>query len=466
MSISRKDISILGGGLTGLLLARLLARRGFRPTVYERDGDPRLHPGQEGRSINLALAERGRRALKRADMLDEVMACTTPMPGRQIHALDGTLTFQPYGQRDWERIYSVARADLNVALMNACDQSGVTLKFNQRCIDVDTQARVAIVEHAISGKQSRVKMDPLIAADGAGSIVRRRLNDTAGFGSDERLLDHGYKELSIPPTAYGAYRMNPHALHIWPRGGFMLIALPNPGGDFTATLFLPNKGENGFESVRDKQQAMQFFSKNFPDALTLMPGLSEEYESNPVGIMGTIRCKRWHMDGDVLLIGDAAHAIVPFHGQGMNAAFEDCYKFDRLLGANPDSWQALFADFQREQRENTDAIADMALENYVEMRDSVRDPAFHLRKKLAFELERHAENHFVPRYSMVMFHPEIDYRIAKQRGAVQAELLAEFCDGLTHFEQVDLDAALTAVKQRLTPLEVPHAAVDIAANWR
>ncbi len=452
MSIQRQEVSILGGGLTGLLLARMLAQRDFKVSVFERSADPRTSAALEGRSINLALAERGRRALQGAGLLDAVMQATTAMPGRQIHTREGERFFQAYGQTEHEQIYSVARSDLNIALMNACDDIGVNIRFNALCIDIDSEKRLAFFEDTESGDHFSVPMNPLIAADGAGSIVRRQLNDVAGFQSDEQLLDHGYKELCIPPTDYGAYRMTPNALHIWPRGGYMLIALPNPNGDFTATLFLPNKGAESFEQIDTGEKASRFFAEHLKDAADLMPGLVSDYERNPVGIMGTIRCQKWHFGGDALLIGDAAHAIVPFHGQGMNAAFEDCYLFGKLLDGNPDNWEKLFQQFQEAQLENANAIADMALENYVEMRDSIRDPEFHLQKKLAFELESSVGDHFVPRYSMVMFHPEIDYLTAFRRGRIQAELLAEFCRGKTSFTTVDLPAAIRAARERLPRL--------------
>ena len=452
--IDHEPVNILGGGLTGLLLAVLLSRRGFRTSVYERGADPRIDGKTEGRSINLALAERGRRALDKAALLDRVMQHTTRMPGRQLHLRDGSVEFQPYGQRPEECIYSISRLDLNVVLMNAAESQGVEIRFNQRCIDIDRRRRILVFEDTTDGHRYETSLRPLLAADGAGSIVRRQLNEQAGFGMTEELLDHGYKELSIPPTAYGAFRMNPYALHVWPRGGYMLIALPNPGGDFTVTLFLAAAGEPGFDSISDRSGAIAFFESNFPDALALMPDFAREFADNPVGIMGTVRCKRWHDGGDTLLIGDAAHAIVPFHGQGMNAAFEDCYTLDELLDADHSSWETLFAEFEQRQKDNANAIADMALENYVEMRDTVRDPAFHLRKYLAFELERRLPNRFVPRYSMVMFHPEVSYRTAFERGRIQAELLAEFTAGCDDANAIDMAGAIDATLDRLSEIEL------------
>ncbi len=447
----QRNISILGGGLTGLLLALMLARRGLRVSVYDRGADPRDGQTGAGRSINLALAERGRHALKHADLLAAVMPLTTPMTGRAIHAADGSFNFQPYGQYRGEQIYSVSRHDLTVALAENAATAGVSLHFGERCTAIDIERGSAELTRA-DGSQHRIALAPVIAADGAGSIVRRTLDAKAGFGAHEALLDHGYKELSIPATAYGWYRQSPYALHIWPRGGHMLIALPNLTADFTATLFLPKEGEHGFEALEDVAAAAQFFETNYPNALAVMPDFHDDYGRNPVGIMGTVRCQRWHYQGEVLLVGDAAHAIVPFHGQGMNAAFEDCVVLDRLVADLGTDWATVFARFEQARRENTNAIADMALENYIEMRDSVRDATFHLRKALAFELEQRLPQQFIPRYSMVMFHPEIGYADAQRRGETQAALLAEFTERADNLGDIDIDAAVAAAAAALSPV--------------
>jgi kynurenine 3-monooxygenase len=266
-------------------------------------------------------------------------------------------------------------------------------------------------------------------------------------------LPHGYKELAIPAGSNGQFQLDPNALHIWPRGGFMLIALPNPAGDFTLTLFLPNKGETSFEALADEQSAAAFFEAHFPDAVPLIPDYAHALVNNPLGLLGTVRCSHWHDRGNVLLIGDAAHAVVPFHGQGMNLAFEDCVVLDRILKTSDADWQDVFRRFENEQRANANAIADMALENYVEMRDTVRDPKFALRNALAFELERRQPERFIPRYSMVMFHADIPYRIAQLRGEVQNSLLEEFTRDADDLDGVDLDAAAAAAIERLTPID-------------
>lgn len=450
-----RRLSIIGAGLTGALLATLLAQRGYRVTLYERQPDLRRHSAQGGRSINLALAARGLRALAAAGLQETVRPLLTPMGGRMLHQEDGSLDYQPYGQRPEEINYSVSRADLNRLLLDAAESAGAVLSFRQECVGVDLAAREIILESGHQEARRHIAMAPLICADGAGSILRRSLAEAGFITASESLLEHGYKELTIPPASHGSFRMEPHALHIWPRGGFMLIALPNPGGDFTVTLFLPNEGDVSFASLSSDAAIEAFFGRYFPDTIALLPNLLEEFRANPVGILGTVRCRPWNLGGDVLLIGDAAHAIVPFHGQGMNAGFEDCAELCRLLDAGITDWGDLFERFDHLRRPNGEAIADMALDNYVEMRDTVRDPRFHLKKSLAFELERRFPQRFVPRYSMVMFHPEIPYAQAQARGAVQARLLEELTAGIDSMKAVDFESAERLINDRLPLLDAP-----------
>jgi len=294
-------------------------------------------------------------------------------------------------------------------------------------------------------------MQPLLAADGAGSLMRRRMSALQLIDSHETDLEHGYKELSLPAGPAGRYRMAADALHIWPRGNYMLIALPNEDGSFTATLFLAKKGELSFESLTDAAAIENFLSSSFPDARELMPHCVAEFKDHPVGFLGTVSALPWHHRGVTALIGDAAHAIVPFHGQGMNCCFEDCVEFDAALGRHS-SWQEVFADFYSLRKPNTDAIAEMALDNYLEMRERVADPRFRLQQALALELERRYPRRFVPRYSMVMFHHEIPYRTALERGAVQSRLLADLTRHADTLADIDYDSAGRAVEERLAPL--------------
>jgi kynurenine 3-monooxygenase len=444
------SIAIVGGGPAGSLLAIVLARRGFTPVVYERSARFGSIDGA-GRSINLALAARGLHALKLAGIADDVAPHLIPMRGRMVHKLDGTQRFLPYGQKPGEEIHSIARAALNTLLYRlAAERYGVDYRFEHRCVGVDAATGAPIVEAA--GGRTALEYDVVFAADGAGSDVRRSLAQAGAIEATEELLDHGYKELTIPAGEHG-FALEPHALHIWPRGGYMLIALPNPGGSFTATLFLPHSGTPSFAAV-PPSEAPAFFAREFPDALPLMPRLAAEYRDHPTGVLGTVHCTPWSYRGKLCLVGDAAHAIVPFHGQGMNAAFEDCTALDRAVGAagpNPD-WARVLRAFEHGRAPNARAIAAMAIENYREMRDDVRDPVFELRAALSFELERRFPERFIPRYSMVMFHPEISYAEAQRRGAIQLEILQELTPDTASMARVDFARAAVLIEERLSRL--------------
>jgi kynurenine 3-monooxygenase len=407
---SRQGVNIIGAGLAGSLLAVLLARRGFQVDVYERRRDPRLGPVDRGRSINMALAARGIRGLKLAGLLERVMPLAIPMRGRMVHEHDGSAELQMYGVRPDEVIYSVSRADLNRALIEAAAQlPGVTLHFGQLCLGLAHERNVLEMRDETTGRIHHAAAQPAIATDGGGSAVRDSLVAREAAIVREEPLDHDYKELTIPSVG-GKHVMDPNALHIWPRGGFMLIALPNRDGTFTATLFLARSGANSFEMLRSQGDAEAFFAREFPSARALMPDLAREFFEHPQGSLGTVYTRGWHLNGDVLLLGDAAHAIVPFHGQGMNCAFEDCAELMRLMDEHH-GWAGLFEAFEHERRPNTDAIAQMALENYQEMRAAVLDPEYRRKKKTAEESERMDPN-VIPRYSKVMFHPEIPYSSA------------------------------------------------------
>jgi len=447
-ALAARSVNIVGAGLAGALLALLLARRGLRVTLYERRADPRQTQPERGRSINLALAARGIRALERAGIMQQVRPLLIAMRGRMIHEPNGLTTLQPYGQREHEVIWSVGRADLNrVLLEQALRHTGVSVRFNQLCLGADLPAGRLRLRDRERGGEYEVPLAPTIATDGAGSAVRAALAAAGLARVREDWLDHDYKELTAPAAA--AAGLERHALHIWPRGGFMLIALPNTDGSFTATLFLARTGAQSFASLGTPQAVTEFFTAEFADALPLLPQLTAQFASHPQGQLGTVHCAPWQIAGTVLLLGDAAHAIVPFHGQGMNAAFEDCTVLDELLEQHAD-WQTLFAQFEAARRPNTAAIAQMALENYGEMRDAVLDAGFVRRKALAMALERRFPERFIPRYSMVMFHPEIAYAEALRRGALQARLLEEL-DAAGNGEP-DATLAARLVTERLPPL--------------
>jgi kynurenine 3-monooxygenase len=440
--------------LSGNLLAILLARHGHKITVYERGVAPEQAAQDGGRSINLALAARGIRALELAGALDAVEPLLLPMPGRIVHGVDRSERFLPYGQFESERIWSVSRQALNQALIEiARNRLDVTYRFEHACVDFDS----ATLRATVRSKSGDTAIEPrlLLAADGAGSVIRRRLAESGALAAREELLDHGYKELTVPAAPDGGFALTAEGLHIWPRGGFMLIALPNLDRTFTATLFLPHTGRPGFDTIT-ADNVVEFFGQEFPDAVELIPNLAEEFAAHPTGTLGTVYCEPWTLAHDgghgraVLLVGDAAHAIVPFHGQGMNAAFEDCAELGRLASSPDPDWAGIALEFESARRDNACAIAEMALENYLEMRDTVRDPAFERRAALSFELERRFPGRFIPRYSMVMFHPEIGYAEAQRRGRIQASILDQALSQSGAEDRLALAAAL--VERELQPL--------------
>jgi len=448
----KAPVTLLGAGLAGSLLAVYLARRGHEVVVYERLPDMRRHAIPAGRSINLALAHRGIRALDGVGLMPEVQKLLIPMRGRMLHDKDGTTSLTPYGRTPTEVIHSVSRPGLNMLLMDAAEQAGALFHFGQRVADVDFDTgHVSLVEEP-GGRRHGIDAATLIATDCGGSAVRQAMMRRHGVKVTEDILPHAYKELTIPAGADGSHRMEKHALHIWPRGGYMLIALPNLDGSFTVTLFLARDGTPSFAQLERPGEVQRFFATEFPDALALIPELAQEFQSHPTGLMGTVHTDTWHTGGRALLLGDAAHAIVPFHGQGMNCAFEDCLVLDECLGSHGHDWAAVFAQFERLRRPNAEAIAAMALENYVEMRDAVRDPRFQLQKKLGFLLEERNPGMFVPRYSMVMFH-HLPYADAQKRGVIQQRILDQLTAGITDVAQIDLAKADAAVQAELGGLE-------------
>ncbi len=443
-----QPVRVVGAGLAGALLAVLLAKRGFEVSLYDRRPDPRQASAERGRSINLALAARGIHALAQAGVMEAVWPLLIEMRGRMVHERTGEQTLLPYGWKPHEVIYSVGRAALTRLLVEAAaEYPNVSLHFSQTCVGVSAKENIAHFRDEESDESFDTSLTPTLGTDGAGSILRTSLAVDGFIKVRETFLDHDYKELTLPPVN-SAPSLDVNALHVWPRGGFMLIALPNTDGSFTATLFLARTGQNSFASLKTPQDVQQFFTREFPDAVALMPDLLAEFFQNPQGQLGTVHAAPWHVSGKALLLGDAAHAIVPFHGQGMNAAFEDCTTLDALLDHHSD-WERVFAEFDRARRPNAEAIAQMALENYIEMRDTVLDPAFQRRKALAEELERRFPDRFIPRYSMVMFHPEIPYADALRRGAVQSEILAALDTLSGPAGTIDLRHAHTLIHERL-----------------
>ena len=447
-----RHITLIGAGLAGAVLATLLVQRGWRVDVYEKRGDPRVQGYGGGRSINLALAERGRHALRLAGADDAVMKHAVMMRGRMVHFLDGRTDLQRYGRDDSEVIWSVHRGELNVVLLDIAERAGARLHFGRGLSGVDFVARIATFTAPRGGSTHQAAFESLVGADGAGSALRTAMAKKMDLGDRIESLGHSYKELEIPPARDGSFSIEPNALHIWPRGRYMCIALPNDERTFTVTLFLPNEGEPRFATVRDGNEAPPLFKRDFADALPLIPDLEQDFERNPTGILATLYLDRWHLDGRAVLLGDAAHAMVPFHGQGMNCAFEDCVALAEQLDAQPDR-AAAFAAFQADRLPNARAIQQMALENYLEMRDRVDDDDFLLQRELERSLAQRHPDRFMPRYAMVTFH-RIPYAVAFERGRQQRELLVELTRGHASLDALDWGAVDAAVRERLSPLRM------------
>ncbi len=448
-------ITLIGAGLNGPLLAILLRQRGFAVEMYERRPDMRRVRLSAGRSINLALSTRGIYALKQASQWERMRSIIIPMKGRMMHSVAGELTFQPYGKNETEVINSISRAELNIALMNAAEQSGVTIYFNERCTGIDLKTGAIQVRNESTGEETTRDTQVVIGCDGSASAIRTEMLQRNGFNLSQESLDYGYKELTIPAGHGGEHQLETHALHIWPRGSHMLIALPNIDGTFACILFLPFEGVDSFASLASEADVVKFFESRFPDAARLMPGITENYFGNPTGTMVTVKCSPWHVDGRALLLGDAAHAIVPFFGQGLNCGFEDCTYLMELVDRHGPDWKRVFADFDGARKRDTDAIADMAIENFTEMRDRVADARFLFRKKVELALEAKYPKLFVPKYAMVTFH-RIPYSVALSRGAVQDRILSELCEGVERVEDLDWSRADQLIRRDLTPLEIPQ----------
>lgn len=438
---------IIGAGLAGSLLAIYLAKRGIAADVYEARGDMRRVEMSAGRSINLALSDRGIAALREVGMDEYMLREAVPMFGRMVHAVDGQTRLLPYSGRKGEYINSISRAGLNIALINEAEKyAGVRFFFNEKCVDFDAKTGEALLGNAETGDRKPVKGDTLIATDGAGSAVRNAMfHGVPRFNFSQQFLEHGYKELHIPHGAGGAFLMEKNALHIWARRSFMMIALPNFDASFTCTLFLAHTGENSFEQLKDEKSLMDFFQANFADAIPLMPTLTEDFFANPVGNLGTIKCFPWNVGEKSLLLGDAAHAVVPFYGQGMNCAFEDCRVLDSLIEKHDTNWEAVFTEYGKLRKENTDAIADMAEENFYEMRDAVADPVFVRKRELETKLEQTFPDYF-SKYSMVTFREDLPYSVAKRRGNAQDKLLMEICAGVENVKEIDLHDVIAKIK--------------------
>lgn len=431
-----KKVAVIGAGLVGSLQAVLLAKKGFQVDVFERRPDLRKAAVIGGRSINLALSNRGFNALEMAGIAEEIRAMCIPMFGRKMHDVEGNLTYQPYGKEN-EAIYSVSRGGLNQKLMNLADHyDNVCYRFNHRCEDIDLDKNEITFFDSENNQEQSYTYDYIFGTDGAFSAVRNRLMKTPLFNYSQEYLSHGYKELVIPPNPDGSHRIDKNCLHIWPRGEFMLIALPNLDGSFTVTLFFPMKGKTSFESIKNGKDVMDFFNKTFPDAVAVMPTLESDYFENPTSTLVTIRCAPWNHEDKVLIMGDAAHAIVPFYGQGMNSGFEDCAVFSEMYDSNQGDMKELFDAFSNQRSQDGNAIADLALYNYIEMRDLTGDADFLLRKKIERKFSDLYPSKWTPLYSQVTF-SHIRYSDALSNGNRQRKIMDEIMQLENIYERWD-----------------------------
>jgi kynurenine 3-monooxygenase len=440
--MSKRSVTILGAGLVGSVLAVLLRKRGYEVTVYERRPDMRQEAIGAGRSINLAMSNRGWKALELAGLREDIEAIAIPMPGRFLHQEDGSSAFQAYG-KNGEAIYSVSRGELNKKLMDLAEQHGAKILFNQRCSKVDIPGNTIYIQDE-QGREEAIKCDLLFGADGAFSSLRTAMSYMDRTNFSQHYIEAGYKELNIPAGPDSSWLIEKNALHIWPRHNYMMIALPNIDGSFTCTLFFPFEGDPSFASIETEAQVRNFFNRQFPDAVALMPTLVHDFMNNPVSSLITTKISPWKYEDKSCLIGDAAHAIVPFYGQGMNAGFEDCTILEGLMEEHGEDWNIILAQFQEKRKPNADAVADLALNNFIEMRDKVADPVFLERKKVEKELGLRYKGRFNSVYEMVSFsHTPYAYALhcIKAQDILLGKILAEG-DFFKNIDQPEFSAKL------------------------
>lgn len=421
----KKNVTIVGAGLVGSLLSIYLSKRGYNVKVYERRDDMRKEDTVAGRSINLALSDRGIKALEEVGLMEEIRKICIPMHGRYLHNADGTTAFQPYG-KEGQFINSVSRGELNKKLMDLAEQHGANIFFNEMCKSIDWQKEEINFENTLNHKLQTSNFKLCFGSDGAYSAARLTHHlQHDRFQYQQYYIDFGYKELNIPAGENGSFLMEKNALHIWPRGNYMLIALPNIDGSFTCTLFFPFEGDPSFASLDTKEKVHSFFKRTFTDAEQLMPTLEEDFFKNPTSSLVTVKCFPWIRDDKFALIGDAAHAIVPFFGQGMNCGFEDCSVLNSLIDKHKEDWSAILPEYQFLRKPDADAIADLALNNFVEMRDKVADPKFLLQKKIEAAFSKKYPDKWIPAYAQVTFSPQIRYSSALVNGRKQEAIMQQ-----------------------------------------
>lgn len=449
---TQQHILIIGAGLCGSLLALRMAQRGYKITLIEKRPDLREVHQDAGRSINLALSDRGLTGIRLVGLEDRVKDLCIPMNGRMLHDKEGNTLFSPYSGRQNEYINSISRTDLNIMLLNAADEHDtLQIYFNQGCTAVDLKNATATFVDYNTKKEQTITADIILGTDGAGSAVRKSMYMSRDFlfSFSQDYLGHGYKELTFPPAQEGGYRTDKNALHIWPRGRDMIIALPNIDGSFTVTLFIDYQdAPDSFASLNSPEAITEYFTRQFPDAVPMMPELVKDYEDNPVGPLGTIKCHPWSAFGKVCILGDAAHAIVPFYGQGMNASFEDVVVFDTTLEAFGDQgWDRVFKEFEKNRKPDTDAIADLAVDNFHEMKEHTAHPMFQEKRKLETEFEKEFPEDYYSKYSLVTFNEEIGYREAMIRGRAQNKAILNLLDDGLLPDTLSLKAKLEKVKE-------------------
>lgn len=421
----KKDMVIIGAGLVGSLLSIYLAKKGYSVSLYERRGDMRREAVVAGRSINLALSDRGIKALTEVGVAEDVLSIAIPMPGRFIHNRDGSHAFQPYG-KEGQFINSVSRRELNCKLMDLAEANGVSIHFHKKCAGINWKTNEVTFEQEGEGGRTVVAADLIFGSDGAYSAARlTHMLQHDKFDYQQFYIDCGYKELTIPAGTNGSFLLEKHALHIWPRKDYMLIALPNLDGSFTGTLFFPFEGPQSFEQLKTKEAVATFFKETFPDVVELIPNLTEQFFHNPTSSLVTVKCFPWIREERFCLIGDAAHAIVPFFGQGMNAGFEDCSVLNGLIEEYDHNWEAILPQFQELRKPDADAIADLAVNNFIEMRERTADPMFLLQKKIEAKLHEHHPDKWIPAYSQVTFSPQIRYSEALRNSQRQEAIMQE-----------------------------------------
>ena len=441
----KEKILIVGAGLCGSMLALRMAQRGYQVVVYESRSDLRKSDISAGRSINLALSNRGLKALRMAGVEEKARELCIPMKGRLMHDVASNTFESNYSGRQGEFINSISRGDLNGLLLTEAEKySNVKIHFNTRCLEVDIETKIASFQSFDSEKQFTVQADVIFGTDGAGSSLRKSYEKQfPEFSVTQDFLTHGYKELEIPADINGNHIISKEHLHIWPRGDYMLIALPNMDGSFTVTLFLSySEGLYNFDNLITEEKIIEFFKKDFPDTLSLIPDILKEFENNPTGKLGTIKCYPWSYKGNTLLLGDSSHAIVPFYGQGMNASFEDVYVFDNVLNQFEGDWSTVFSEFQKQRKIDTDAIADLAIDNYYEMRDHVANPLFKEKRIVEMNLEKYFPTEYFSKYSLVTFNEYIGYHEAMTKGRAQDKVLLKMAENPMYSSSLQMSKEL------------------------